>query len=896
MALTKIPSSLLDTSGGFDLQGNITLGDNEQIQLGDSGDLAIYHDGSHSYIKDTGTGNLFIDATSLRLRTGAGTENYLVAEGNGAVTLYHDNSPKIATSSTGATVTGNLAVTGDLDITGNVNSYNVTDLDVTDQTITLGAGQTEANSGGSGIIIDGSNASILWDETNDTFDINKGLTALSNVGIGTTSPDSRLHVVAGTNALRTITMGDTSGNNVGIQAAISLGNPRLAFLTAGSEAMRIDENQNVGIGTTSPQTELEISAAQSPFLRLTSEKNGTHDAGDIYGELQFYTQETYGNAPVVAAKIQSLHTRAGTGHDNADAGLAFFTSTASSDATATERMRIESATGKVGIGTSSPSTDLHVVKASTTLPTIAADTVGILESNGTAALSIISGTGNSVIRFGDSAEENIGQIRYVHASDKLDFTINTNIAMTIDSSGNVGIGTTPYANSLSSGIDSVNGLGLFGYNDGFYVSGNAYYNGAWKYKTSGFASKINSNSTGDVIISGAVSGSADGTITWADNVTIKKSGNVGIGTISPTTKLDILDANSINLRFGDIASTPSSQTAGYIGMSTSAYSGHNGDLVLIPRTSATSRILLMEGNVGIGTTSPSATLDVNGTIALNGVQSFIPKAWVRFNEDAPTITASGNVSSITETVAGSYIANFTTSLADTDYTTVASMKNAGGSNVLTVGARSFNTSSTGIQISGDGGLDASRTQNEILYSEQFDNAAWTKSSSSITANSQTAPDSTTTADTLTNFATGNNRIYQGITTVAGQRYTTSVHVKKGNNANTSLSALTSGFSSLGGIGYNFDTDTVTGGTLGQNCTRELLSNGWVRLSFSFTATTTSSLVCWVRAGTGNGEANATVHLWGCQHEKGDFVPSTYKQTTSAAVNLDFEDISLVVIN
>ena len=91
---------------------------------------------------------------------------------------------------------------------------------------------------------------------------------------------------------------------------------------------------------------------------------------------------------------------------------------------------------------------------------------------------------------------------------------------------------------------------------------------------------------------------------------IDKEGNVGIGTTSPTTKLDILDANSVGLRFGDIASTPSSQTACYIGMSTSAYSGNNGDLVLIPRTSSTSRILLMEGNVGIGTTNPTDKLHV----------------------------------------------------------------------------------------------------------------------------------------------------------------------------------------------------------------------------------------------------------------------------------------------
>jgi hypothetical protein len=91
----------------------------------------------------------------------------------------------------------------------------------------------------------------------------------------------------------------------------------------------------------------------------------------------------------------------------------------------------------------------------------------------------------------------------------------------------------------------------------------------------------------------------------ATAITINSSENVGIGTTSPTTKLEILDANGIGLRFGDIAATPSSQTAGYIGMSTSAYSGNNGDLVLIPRTSGTSRILLMEGNVGIGTSSPS---------------------------------------------------------------------------------------------------------------------------------------------------------------------------------------------------------------------------------------------------------------------------------------------------
>jgi len=124
--------------------------------------------------------------------------------------------------------------------------------------------------------------------------------------------------------------------------------------------------------------------------------------------------------------------------------------------------------------------------------------------------------------------------------------------------GNVGIGGSPYANSLSSGIDSEGGLGLFGYNDGFYLSGNAYYDGAWKYKTSGFASKINSNSTGEVIISAAANGSADDAITWSHNVTIKAEGNVGIGTGNPQNKLDIEQSAAVSARLLATGATSSS--------------------------------------------------------------------------------------------------------------------------------------------------------------------------------------------------------------------------------------------------------------------------------------------------------------------------------------------------
>ena len=112
--------------------------------------------------------------------------------------------------------------------------------------------------------------------------------------------------------------------------------------------------------------------------------------------------------------------------------------------------------------------------------------------------------------------------------------------------------------------------------------------------------------------------------------------------------------NGIPLIIQDISAAITGQTAGYIGLSTSAFSGNNGDLVLYPRTSAASRILLMGGNVGIGTPSPVKTLDVRGTLAIsNSASSY----WYmdrddsdgRFkivddaNNDRFNITTSGNV-------------------------------------------------------------------------------------------------------------------------------------------------------------------------------------------------------------------------------------------------------------
>ena len=78
--------------------------DNIKATFGGGSDLQIYHDGSNSYINETGTGSLIVQASDLFLRAGGtnNTNNALVAYNAGNVVLYHASSAKLETLSTGS--------------------------------------------------------------------------------------------------------------------------------------------------------------------------------------------------------------------------------------------------------------------------------------------------------------------------------------------------------------------------------------------------------------------------------------------------------------------------------------------------------------------------------------------------------------------------------------------------------------------------------------------------------------------------------------------------------------------------------------------------------------------------------------------------------------------------
>ena len=90
----------------------LQVGDSpELISVGVGSDLQIYHEGNNSYIKESGTGNLYIFSENLRIENADGSKSYIEANADGAAELYYNGNKKLETASGGVTVTGTVAAT-----------------------------------------------------------------------------------------------------------------------------------------------------------------------------------------------------------------------------------------------------------------------------------------------------------------------------------------------------------------------------------------------------------------------------------------------------------------------------------------------------------------------------------------------------------------------------------------------------------------------------------------------------------------------------------------------------------------------------------------------------------------------------------------------------------------
>jgi hypothetical protein len=245
--------SYLDTNG-------LTLPDNVKAQFGASNDLQIYHDGLHSKIQDAGTGDLKIQATNLLLEAIDGT-NYIYAVDNTAVRIYHPdatNDIKLATTSTGIDVTGNIAVSGTVD--GRDLATDGTKLDGIESGATADQTASEiltalltVDGAGSGLdadTLDGiSSASFLRSDVDDTLSGNLTVTGNLTVQGTTVTLDATTLNVEDKNITLNYSTGDSSGSADGagitIQDAVNSTTDATILWDATNDKFDISHNVDV---------------------------------------------------------------------------------------------------------------------------------------------------------------------------------------------------------------------------------------------------------------------------------------------------------------------------------------------------------------------------------------------------------------------------------------------------------------------------------------------------------------------------------------------------------------------------------------------------------------------------------------------------------------------------
>ena len=573
----QVTSAKLDTnisiSGTLTVGSHLSLGDSDELRIGAGNDLVLKHTGSNTVIHNT-TGQLRIRADDLAIQSYTNENSYINASEGGAVELYYANAKKFETASGGVTVTGTLTA-DDLEIDSGTLS-----IDATNNRVGIGITPTE---GKLHVKSDGAGEVELLTLENST-----GTNGIATLTFKTTSTDS------------------TKSAQIFAERVNASGHTDLAFRTfngSTTEAIRINKDGEVGIGTNNPSSILDINA-NAPII--TIESGDSQDSKILFVENDSNAVSIFYEGSAGTGTANNLHIRkelSGNETNLVTFGL----------------------DGNVGIGTSSPHEMLSI-------------------NSGTTGSSFIQVT-NATLGTSDNDGLYVGiqsdETGYVGMRDNEDLAFATNNIerVRIDSSGKVLIGGTS-ATFGTLGVESSGNCNVdFFSNSGsstaaktelFFsggISGNSHVSIASIVAQQ--ASGDEATRKGELQFLTANSGGP------STKMIITAAGQCGIGTTSPSQLLHLkstgdaaikIEADSDNVNEDDNAYIEFSQdgglVTGYVGYDTNSndftiVNNHTGSNLTFKTDGSEGMRLDGSGKLLLGTTSD--TIGTMGTLSRLGV-------------------------------------------------------------------------------------------------------------------------------------------------------------------------------------------------------------------------------------------------------------------------------------
>ena len=612
---TGIATGAIDSTQLATLSGHFDLLDSNNIRLGNSQDLKLYHHSNHSYIENN-TGTLFIDAAAVSILDGSNTSASFTPAG--ATTLYNAGTARIATSSSGAAVTGNLAVTGSngvIDIATSGNEINFS---------RNAANYLNATGASASLVFltNNSTALTLNSGQNATFAGNVVVTGdLTVNGTNTTLNVSTLEVEDKAITVAKGAANATAANESGLIVAGASAN--MLYLSAGDE-FRFNKPTYVDAGYKTGTTSTFVGQLTNSGgkLRLQSDSNRDIEIGDTNNADIIYVDTSEQHVGIgVSAPSKKLHVEDSSAYQlqvdggnnfwNVGAGWSGYYDGSFLIANNTGDKLVIDSTGKVGIGINGPSYPLDVQRSSghsyiRTKSTASNTRAALLTTGEDSSGNEVKGYFGSV---GDANEIEIASL----SNHQIKFYVNNTPTkgMIIDTDGDIGMGvspathakltlggtTTSYSSVLAFDNNTAGGGNFF-----MLASDNTWSAGAGKF----------------LMGHGAPSSSAV-------DVTIDGDGKVGIGTYTVDEMLHVERTSGTTLIKTEVASN---SIIGFEIAKTNATTQSwrivdgqtvNGRLQIYDLTD--SRVDMTfdgSGNVGIGTSAPSnysteTTLKINGS-------------------------------------------------------------------------------------------------------------------------------------------------------------------------------------------------------------------------------------------------------------------------------------------